>query len=235
MQLLSIVYPAAAGIGLFLAVVQILIWIRTPERREFLFGAVMSAGAGAMALCEAGLIGSVPVARFSILMEVANLAIATTLIGMVWFVRCRLKTGRRWLAWGVTVSWALCAAISLLGPGNISFIALESVEQLQTSWGEIYSVPVGTIHPLKIVTDLTSLAILIFVIDASVAAHRDGKTRTSLLVGGPIIFFIVVAGIHTPLVDAGVVRTPYIISLVFVAIAVVPELHLCQRLVGERV
>ena len=219
MQLLSIVYPAAAGIGLFLAVVQILIWLRIPERREFLFGAIMSAGAGVMALCEAGFLGEVPIARYSILMEVANLAVATTLIGMVWFVRSRLQSGRAWLAWGVTVSWALCAAISLLGPGNISFIALQSVEQLRTSRGEVYSVPIGTIHPLKIITDLTSLAILIFVIDASVSAYREGKTRTALLVGWPIIFFIIVAGVHTPLVDAGVVRTPYIISLVFVAIS----------------
>ena len=37
-------------------------------------------------------------------------------------------------------------------------------------------------------------------------------------VGGSITFFIVVAGIHTPLVDAGIVETPIMISVVFLAI-----------------
>lgn len=219
MQLLSIVYPAAAGIGFFLAAMQFLIWHRIPERREFLFGALMSAAAGAMALSEAGFVGSLSLERFLVLMEIANTAIAATLIAMVWFVRSRLKTGRRWLAWGITISWTVCAAIGVFGPGNIAFSSLDSVQQLQTSWGEVYSVPSGTIHPLKFITDLTSLAIMVFVIDASVMAYRRGNRHAALLVGGPIIFFIVVAGIHTPLVDAGVIQTPYVISLIFVAIS----------------
>jgi C4-dicarboxylate-specific signal transduction histidine kinase len=68
--------------------------------------------------------------------------------------------------------------------------------------------------------DIASLLILVYVGDAAVRLWREDGRRTALVIGGGIIFFILLAGIHTPLVDAGVITTPYMISFAFLAIIV---------------
>nr|WP_280923173.1 HAMP domain-containing sensor histidine kinase [Ruegeria sp. HKCCSP335] len=84
-------------------------------------------------------------------------------------------------------------------------------------------------HWSKYLTDLASLAIVIYVIDVLLRALRTGSGAHALKTAGPILFFIVVAGIHTPLVDASVIQTPYLIGVIFVAISV----SLAFSLVGE--
>lgn len=208
----------AAAAGLLLGVVQLLVWLRLKSRPEFLLAAVMAFSAGIVALCEAGFLGQPTAKTIQARLEIQNIAIAGMLIAMIWFVHFRLCAGRRWLAWGITAAWGVCVAASIASPGNLTFASVDQVKYLTTPWGESYGVASGTFHPLKIVADLASLAILIFVADAALSAYRAGRKRVAIRTGGAILFFILVAGVHTPLVDAGLVQTPFVISLVFVAI-----------------
>ncbi|WP_425044309.1 sensor histidine kinase [Primorskyibacter sp. S87] len=204
--------------GLLLGGIQLVIWVRLKSGPEFLLAAIMAFSAGALAICEAGFLGQPTAQAIQFRLEIQNVAIATMLIAMVWFVYLRLQSGRKWLAWSITATWIVCAISSLASPGNLTFSSVDHVEYLTTPWGETYSVASGQFHPLKILADLASLAIAVFVTDATVAAYKAGRRRQALRSGGSILLFIVVAGVHTPLVDAGIVQTPFIISLVFVAI-----------------
>ena len=51
--------------------------------------------------------------------------------------------------------------------------------------------------------------------------RRRGERRRAALVGGASSLFILSAGIHAPLVDAGLIATPYMISFAFLAIVLV--------------
>ena len=219
MQILGTIYAAAAGVGLLLGVIHLLVWTRLRDRPEHLFGAMMGFSAGVMALCEASFLGRSSMGAFLTAMEIQSTAVGVMLIGMVWFARLRLGAGRSWLAWAITAVWAIAGAIGILELFSGSFGSIDSLTVATTAWGETYSVPSGMAHPMKIFLDITSLAIVVFVADATLTAARSGRRRVALAVGGPVLFFIVVAGIHTPLVDAGVIQTPYIISLIFAAIA----------------
>ena len=57
---------------------------------------------------------------------------------------------------------------------------------------------------------------------------RQGGKRTATVIGGGITFFILLAGIHTPLVDAGVIATPYMISFAYLAIIVSMSYQLAE-------
>jgi PAS domain S-box-containing protein len=208
----------AAAMGLLLGGMQMVVWMRLKSRPEFLLASLMAFSAGIVAICEAGFLGQPSTEAIQARLEIQNIAIAAMLTSMVWFVYFRLHSGRKWLAWAISVTWGVCAVASVISPGNLTFSSVESVEYLSTPWGEAYSVVSGEFHPLKIMADLASLAITVFVIDATVAAFKLGRRRQALRTGGSILFFIVIAGVHTPLVDAGIVQTPFIISLVFVAI-----------------
>jgi PAS domain S-box-containing protein len=87
------------------------------------------------------------------------------------------------------------------------------------TWGEAsFIIATGARNPWKWLADFASILIIIFVVDASSGLWRLGKRQRALLIGGSITFFILAAGIHSPLVDAGLVKTPYMISFAFLAI-----------------
>lgn len=208
----------AAAMGLLLGGMQLVVWMRLKSAPEFLLAALMAFCAGIVAICEAGFLGQPTISEIQARLEIQNLAIAGMLTAMVWFVHHRLETGRKWLLWAITIAWGVCSAASIVSPGNLTFAIVSQVDYFTTPWGESFGVATGEFHPLKIVADLASLAIMIFVADAAFSAYRAGRSRRAIRTAGSILFFIVVAGIHTPLVDAGIVQTPFIISLVFVAI-----------------
>jgi hypothetical protein len=71
------------------------------------------------------------------------------------------------------------------------------------------------------VSELSSLFVLVFVVDASITlwcrGHRSERQR-AVVVGGSMTFFILVAAGHSALVEAGLIRSPYLISLSFLPI-----------------
>ncbi len=79
--------------------------------------------------------------------------------------------------------------------------------------------------------NLASVLIVIYVVDAAARVWRGGDRRRAVLVGGSVATFIVLGGIHAPLVDAGLIETPYMISFAFLAIV----LALSYELVSEAV
>jgi PAS domain S-box-containing protein len=55
-------------------------------------------------------------------------------------------------------------------------------------------------------------------VDASIGAWRRGNRHRAVLVGGGTVLFTVIGGVHAPLVDFGVIPTPYMVSFAFLAI-----------------
>lgn len=232
MQVLETVFLLSAGVGLILGVIHGLIWTRLKGRHEFLFAALMSFSAGIMALSEVSYLGRPSLEDYQWALKIQNGSVGLTLICIVWFVQTRLETGRAWLAWVVTASWGFCIVINFSAAGGITFSSLDALIQRTTPWDEAFNLPSGVINPLKIVTDITTIMIVGYVLDAALRGLRQNR-KTVLEVCVPILFFLVVAGIHTPMVDAGHLQTPYVISIVFVAISLSLAIGLVNDIAGS--
>ncbi len=211
-------YSAIAGTALTIGVVHLVVWFGHSRRRAYLFSAGMALAASAQAMVELALAQTSSAEAAGELLRWGNFTIAATLLCMVWFVRLHLSAGRSWLLWSIVGLWSVALVINFRSATSLTFLEIPSVLELETFWGETFFQAQGPTNPLKFLADLASLLIMIFVVDASLTAWRKGARQAAAVIGGAITFFIVIAGIHTPLVDAGIIKTPTIISTAFVAI-----------------
>jgi len=214
-----------------LALLHLLIWAKQRPGRIYLLSSVMAIAAAVNALAELGLLHSVSIERYILILKVENVAIAVILVSMVWFLYLHLKNARRWLAITITVLWALALLANFLSPASLVFAEISELQRLTTFWGEPFTIALGPNNPWKWLADSATLLITIYTIDASVKTWREGDHNRALTVGGSIVFFIVAAGIHTPLVDAGIVATPYMVSFAFLAIVLALSYNLVNEVV----
>jgi two-component system sensor kinase FixL len=229
LEILTLIYPMAGAIGLLLGVVHLLIWFRNRQDLALPFAASLATCGGMAAFTEVALISAETVERFQAAVFWQNICVGGLVVSLIWFVQMKLKTGRLWLAIGLSAMWGVGLIANVVGPGNLTFASISDLSRLVAPWGESFTVAQGEPHPLKVVVDLATLGIIFFVLDASVTAWRAGRRIDATRVGGSILFFMLVAGIHSPLVDAGVIETPFIVSLAFVAISVALSLGLVDE------
>jgi len=92
------------------------------------------------------------------------------------------------------------------------------IRKVETFGGATFMVADGVRNPWNAVFYGGVLALLVFVVDASVRLWREGGRRRALVVGGTISFFVLFGGVSASLVDSGLLRTPYLLSFCYLAI-----------------
>ncbi len=215
---LVIGWSMCAAMSLMLGLMHILFWVSDRRITAYLLSAVMGFAAATSAILELNMLKTHSPETYSVLLRWENLAIFLILVPMVWFIRQYFLSGRRWLAILITVLWCTGILINFLVPGNLTFYEVTGLHYHTSFWGESFALPTGIVNPWKILADIASLLILAYTIDAALQLWRRSHRNRAWVVGGAIVVFILFSGIHTPLVDAGLVQTPYLISFSFLAI-----------------
>jgi len=218
MSPLTVAWTFTASACAMLGFAHFLLWIKEPRSAVYLLSAVMAFGGALSAAVELLLLQTQDLARYQVLLQLENLGVFLLLVPMVWFVYEYFGTARRWFAVTISAIWTFALIVNFLSPASIVFSEIHELKRLNAFWGELFTIAVGRIHPWKIVPDLATVLIGVYVIDASIRAWQKGNRRRAVVIGGSIVFFLVLGGIHTLLVDAGVVATPYMISFAFLAI-----------------
>jgi signal transduction histidine kinase len=200
------------------AFIHMMLWIRESYKLDNLIIAVMATAAGCKVVLEMLMLLTSDIHQYIYLLKLDNISIFIVLLSLLWFIRVNLQAGSRWLLGVIVLLRVLDLAINFLSPGGAVFSELTAIGQSEAFWGESFSYPIGIVHPLKIWSDIASLLILVFLAQATWQAWHRGHRRRAIVVGGSSILFILLAGIHTPLVDLGVIHTPYMIGFAFLAI-----------------
>lgn len=220
MSLLTIAWSMCAGACAIIGLTQILLWVREPgpQRKLYLLSATMSFAATATALVELALMKSQDVARYGRLLQWENLTIFALLVPLVWFIHLRLHSRRAWLAITITLLWCATVVINFAYPYSVVFTEITELDAHATVWGEPYASALGSLNPWVLVPNIASVLILAFIADAGFQSWRAGERRRAVLVAGSSLLFIVMAGIQAPLVDAGLLDMPYMVSFAYLAI-----------------
>lgn len=221
MNPLVIAWSMCASLCLMLGMMHLLFWLNNRKVTAYLLSALMGLSAAVSAMLELALMTTQSLALYVELLRWENLAVFMILVPMVWFVYQYFSTGRRWLAITITVLWLIAIVINFLSSGNLTYHHLVELNRETLFLGETFTLPVGAINPWKLLADIASLLILLYIIDATFKLWQRRGSEKTWIVGIAIVFFILAAGIHTPLVDAGLVQTPYMISFSYLAIVFV--------------
>jgi PAS domain S-box-containing protein len=202
------------GVCLTLAVMHLLVWLHARNELGHLLFTISAISAAFIALCEIYTMHAQTVETYRLVLKWGHLDIWLLLVSVVWFVKVYLRAGRTWLAWLVVGmrTWALI--LSYLSPYSLSYSTITSLQQIQFL-GEPVSIAVGEPNKWVIVGQFASLLLVIFLVDAFWTVWQRGERLRILRLGGGIIFFILLATVHSGLIQWGVIHSPFLISFAF--------------------
>lgn len=240
MSWIDFTWPMLTGACVTLGLIHLRIGLRrTPGAGHLLFA--LNALVVAVYSClELALMRADSPARYLAVMRWMDIVGGGVLVAsLTAFVWVYFGTGRRWLAILPSIVMGVALIPDLLPVPKVVFLQLTKVTTHQALGGASFPVADGVRNPWNLVFYLGVLLLLVFVLDASLTLWRRGARRREAIVGGAIVFFVLVAGIHSGLVDAGVVRMPYLFSAAYVAILVAMGIELshdaahAERLAGD--
>ena len=205
-----------AAACLTLAAIHLVVGLRRRAAANLLF-TVMAVSAAVMAGMELALMRSADPAVHAGIIRWAHFVFFALLLGLVFFVRTYLRAGRVWLLWTVVGVRALSLAVNFLSDPNLNYSRITGVRPADFLRESIYLTE-GVASARTRIAQLSSLLLVIFLLDAARTVWRRGERRRAVLLGGSIMFFVAGAVLHTELVINGRLDSPFMISVFYLGV-----------------
>ena len=218
MSLLTIAWSMCAAACIMLGLTHLLLFFHQRRSALYLLSSLMAFAAAVETMIVLAMMNAQSIDAYKTLLIWDNAAIYVLLMSMVWFAYAYFDSAQLWLVRLITVLWSVALVANFLSPYSLVFSHIEELKQIDSIWGETFVLARGTPNPWVILADIASVLIAIYFISSAIATWRAGNHRRALLIGGAMTLFILLAGIHAPMVDAGKVATPYMVSFAFLAI-----------------
>ncbi len=220
MSLLTVAWSMCFAACIMLGLTHLLLFFHQRRSTLYLLSSLMAFAAAADTMLVLALMNVQSIEAYSLLLIWDGAAVYVMLIAMVWFVYAYFHNAQLWLAGLITAMWSVALVVNFLSPHSLVFSSIEGLKQFETFWGETFVLAFGSSNPWKVVADGASILIALYFIISSIRTWRAGYRRRAGLIGGALTLFILVAGIHAPLVDAGLVNTPYMVNFAFLVIVI---------------
>jgi signal transduction histidine kinase len=212
----TVTWLLVASASLTLSVEHLVIGVR---RRHTANLAFVATGLSVVAIAgfELALMRAATPAGYGELVRWMHLPIFVLVVSLVLFVRTFFRAGRFGLAVAVVVTRTAALIVNFLHAPNLNFAEITRLRRVPFL-GDTVSVAEGIPSRWSRLGELSSVLLLIFLLDAVATVWRRGERRRAVTVGGSVTFFVLLAAGHTALVHAGILSWPYVISLSFLGI-----------------
>ena len=219
MNWITVSWPMVAAAIITLGLIELRIGLahRSPARLVFSSSAFTMAAFSGM---ELALMRVHSIGEAAALLPWMDLAMGAVFASLAAFIWVYFGTGRQWLALATPIFFAIGLIADVIPGSDMTYLTITGVRTVHTFGGATFSAVEGVPNPWNAIAYLAGLALLVFVVDASVRLWRRGGRRRALIVGGCVALFTLTASVHSALVDLGYVRTPYLFSWAFLAILV---------------
>ncbi len=217
MNWVMVAWPMIAGACLTLAAVHLLVWLKDRQTRANLAFAGLAVCVACIAAFELAMTRAQTPAGFVAMRSWMLVPVFVGFVCILAFVRLHFRAGRLWLAhaaWSVRLAGLLFNSVS---PPHLFYREVTGLRQVGF-FGAPISVAEGTPSGWLWLNQLSVLLLLAFVADATIALWRRGGAvdrRRAAIVGGSLMFFVLVAGTLMALVSWQVLPAPYLVSPIF--------------------
>ncbi|MGJ0485729.1 MAG: sensor histidine kinase [Methylomicrobium sp.] len=220
MSWLTVVWSMLASVSLTFALLHLFIWakgIKPWANLSFATGALSITFIIGMELMA---MQTTSVEQMSRVLRWVHLPVLFLWLAIFYFVRCYFNAGRSWLAWTGGGLRVLALVLSFTTGQNLFFNKITSLKRVDIIGGETISIAQGPLNPWYIVGPLSTLFLSAYVLDATYTLWRRTATgrRRALLFSASITFFLLIVPLHTALVNAGMIESPYLVGLFFMPI-----------------
>lgn len=227
----TVVWPMLASASLTLALIHLFIWCKQKRQRAHLAFSVTAAAVSVVTLMEFIAMHAESVELMSALLRWAHLPIFIAWVAIVGFVRFCFNAGRPSLAWIVCSLRGLALIFSFNSGENLFFEKVTNLKHVAIFGGETISIAQGVLNPWYVVGPLSGLALVVFVLDASLALWKRGTEtdrRRAAVFSGSITFFLIMSTGHGILVNMGLVNSPYIVGFSFMPMVIAMSYELSR-------
>lgn len=235
MEIFTLIWSSAFAINLTFFALFLFIWFKQRERYEHLLFSFAALGAGGVALTELYSFQTIDVNSAMNLVAVQHIPLFLMLVSLTWFIYLYLKTANLRLAQVFTLLWIVCLILNFLSPLNLVYSEVYEIQEITTETGDIFTQVIGEINNFKFIADFASLVFIVYVMLATVKSYKKGSKRKAVTIGGSTLFFILIAGIYTPLLDARIIISPSTISISFLAIIIAMGFELIDTMVKSSI
>jgi len=219
MSSVTFVWALVIGACATMALPHLLIGIKHGEWENLLF-AVAALAVADIAGGELAIMHSQTTAEIGRAQQWTHLPVFFLVAAIAGFVRLYFGTGRLWLGAAACGARLVALVINFACPPNLNFREITGLRRFDFL-GETIAMPEGVASAWTRIGELSSLLLLVFVIDASITLWRRGTTenrRRAIVVGGSITLFILVASLLSALINLRMVELPFLISFPFLGV-----------------
>jgi two-component system sensor kinase FixL len=234
MSWVTIIWSMSAAISLTLGAIHVVVWLQDRKAWENLMFSITALAVAGIAACEMGLMHTDSIERFGALMRWGHVPLFVLVAGIVGFVSLYFGTGRWWLGCAAVGIRLVSLILNFIFEPNLNYREISALKQVAFLGDRVWVVAQSVPSHLTRIVELSSLLVLIFVVDAFLTLWRKGgreARRRAAVVGGSITVFIIVAAVIGSLIHTGVLHTPYLVSLPFLAIVLAMGYELSRDVV----
>ena len=229
MSWVTFVWAWVIGACTTMALPHLLIALTRRTWEDLLFG-LTALGVAGVAVGELAVMHAHTTEEIGRAVQWTHIPVFLVVIGIVGFVRAYFGTGRLWLGLTACGLRFVSLILNFVFPPNLNFRQITALRHFDFL-GDTIAMPEGVMNPWMRLGELSSLLVLIFVIDASLTLWRRGTLearRRAVVVGGSIVVFIVLAAGISALIHAQVLQLPYLISFPFLGVILAMGFELGQ-------
>jgi two-component system, LuxR family, sensor kinase FixL len=232
MNWVTVIWSMVAGASLAMALPHVLIAVKQRGAWVHALFAIAAMAVAGTAMAEMAMMHAKTPEQIARAIQWVHVPVFILVVAIVGFVRLYFGTGRMWLGAAACVLRLVSLAINFTQPPNLNFKEITSLRQFDFL-EEIIALPAGVASPWTRLAQLSSLLLLAFVVDASVALWgrgRPGDRQRAVVVGGSITLFILLAAGVSALILETRVNAPYFVSFSFLAIIAAMSFELSHDL-----
>ncbi len=206
-----------ASACLTLAAIYLLVWCRNRLAWANLLFSLTAVAATCFAFCELSMMMAQTPVGFGTALRWGQVSIWLWTVSLVGFVWLYLQAGRPWLAWATCGLRTFSLLPNFLVGQNLNYRDITALRHIPFL-GESISIPEGVPNPWMLVGQLSLTTLVIFVGDASVTAWRRGDRRKALMIGGTVVFFVLVGLLQSILIFWEKLQMPLTVSLFYICV-----------------